>query len=154
MALSDFFIGKPGPGSISEALQLHLPVIVECNGKTLPQERYNAEWVAERGFGMVVDSFRKIAPRGREFDEGFRSAAIPAQCQGLFESSAVRGAGDSREVRRGRGNTGSLACAAMRPSAISQIGFERARLQPSRSGRLGMRALAPEGSEVCPFTVR
>lgn len=62
MALSDFFIGKPGPGSISEALQLHLPVIVECNGKTLPQERYNAEWVAERGFGMVVDSFRKIAP--------------------------------------------------------------------------------------------
>src|SRR5208282_6021378 len=27
MALSDFFIGKPGPGSISEALQFHLPVI-------------------------------------------------------------------------------------------------------------------------------
>ena len=42
MALADFFIGKPGPGSISEALQFHLPVIVECNSKTLPQERYNA----------------------------------------------------------------------------------------------------------------
>ena len=27
MSLSDFFIGKPGPGSISEALQFHLPVI-------------------------------------------------------------------------------------------------------------------------------
>jgi Glycosyltransferase family 28 C-terminal domain/Monogalactosyldiacylglycerol (MGDG) synthase len=39
MALADFFIGKPGPGSISEALQFHLPVIVECNSKTLPQER-------------------------------------------------------------------------------------------------------------------
>lgn len=61
MALSDFFIGKPGPGSISEALQLHLPVIVECNKKTLPQERYNAEWVAEKGFGIVIDSFEKIA---------------------------------------------------------------------------------------------
>jgi len=62
MALADFFVGKPGPGSISEALQFHLPVIVECNNKTLPQERYNAEWVAENGYGIVVDSFREIAP--------------------------------------------------------------------------------------------
>ena len=62
MALADFFIGKPGPGSISEALQFHLPVIVECNSKTLPQERYNAEWVAENGFGIVVPTFREIAP--------------------------------------------------------------------------------------------
>jgi 1,2-diacylglycerol 3-beta-galactosyltransferase len=60
MALSDFFIGKPGPGSISEALQMHLPVIIECNRKTLPQERYNAEWVAEKGFGIVVPNFRQI----------------------------------------------------------------------------------------------
>ena len=62
MALADFFIGKPGPGSISEALQLHLPVIVECNSRTMPQERYNAEWVTENGFGIVVRSFREIAP--------------------------------------------------------------------------------------------
>lgn len=62
MALADFFIGKPGPGSISEALQFHLPVIVECNAKTLPQERYNAEWVTGKGFGIVVRSFREIAP--------------------------------------------------------------------------------------------
>jgi len=62
MALADFFIGKPGPGSISEALQFHLPVIVERNSKTLPQERYNAEWVTEKGFGIVVSSFREIAP--------------------------------------------------------------------------------------------
>ena len=62
MALADFFIGKPGPGSISEALQFHLPVIVECNAKTLPQERYNAQWVTEKGFGIVVNSFKEIAP--------------------------------------------------------------------------------------------
>jgi Glycosyltransferase family 28 C-terminal domain len=62
IALADFFIGKPGPGSISEALQFHLPVIVECNAKTLPQERYNAEWLRENGFGIVVASFREIAP--------------------------------------------------------------------------------------------
>ena len=62
MALADFFIGKPGPGSISEALQIHLPVIVECNSRTLPQERYNAEWVTENGYGIVVPSFKQIAP--------------------------------------------------------------------------------------------
>jgi 1,2-diacylglycerol 3-beta-galactosyltransferase len=35
---------------------------VECNAKTLPQERYNADWVTEKGFGIVVNSFREIAP--------------------------------------------------------------------------------------------
>ncbi|PYV54850.1 MAG: galactosyldiacylglycerol synthase [Acidobacteria bacterium] len=60
MALSDFFIGKPGPGSISEALQFHLPVIVECNSRTLPQERYNAQWVTEKRVGIVLKSFRHV----------------------------------------------------------------------------------------------
>ena len=65
MSLADFFIGKPGPGSISEALQFHLPVIIERNGKTMPQERYNTEWVEERRLGIVLRSFREIA-RGVE----------------------------------------------------------------------------------------
>ena len=42
MHLADFFIGKPGPGSISEAIAMKLPVIVERNAWTLPQERYNS----------------------------------------------------------------------------------------------------------------
>ena len=61
MALSDFFIGKPGPGSISEALSKHLPVIIDCNAWTLPQERYNAQWVREKGVGIVVRSHRQVA---------------------------------------------------------------------------------------------
>ena len=60
MRLADFFIGKPGPGSISEALQMMLPVIVERNAWTLPQERYNVEWIQEQGVGVVVRSFREI----------------------------------------------------------------------------------------------
>jgi UDP-N-acetylglucosamine:LPS N-acetylglucosamine transferase len=59
MRMSDFFIGKPGPGSISEALEMGLPVIVDCNGRTIPQERYNAQWVAEGGYGIAVRNFRK-----------------------------------------------------------------------------------------------
>lgn len=62
MHLSDFFIGKPGPGSLSEALAKQLPVIVECNAWTLPQERYNARWVIERNVGLSLKSFREIVP--------------------------------------------------------------------------------------------
>jgi 1,2-diacylglycerol 3-beta-galactosyltransferase len=54
MLLSDFFIGKPGPGSVSEAVAMRLPVIVERNAWTLPQERYNAEWILEKQVGLVV----------------------------------------------------------------------------------------------------
>ncbi len=90
MALADFFIGKPGPGSISEALQFHLPVIVECNSKTLPQERYNAEWVTENGFGIVVPSFKKIAPAVQRLLDSatfnaFRMKANEYSNRALFE---------------------------------------------------------------------
>ena len=60
MALSDFLIGKPGPGSISEALAMRLPVIVERNRKTLAHERYNAEWILERQVGLVTGSFDRV----------------------------------------------------------------------------------------------
>jgi len=60
MHLSDFFIGKPGPGSISEAIAMKLPVILERSAWTLPQERYNADWVEERGVGVVLKNFRGI----------------------------------------------------------------------------------------------
>jgi hypothetical protein len=61
MAISDFFIGKPGPGSISEALQFNLPVILERNARTMPQERYNTDWVLENRVGIVLKNFSEIA---------------------------------------------------------------------------------------------
>jgi hypothetical protein len=60
MQLSDFLIGKPGPGSISEAVQMRLPVVVERNAWTLPQERYNADWVREQRIGIVLKDFRDV----------------------------------------------------------------------------------------------
>ncbi|MGH9744833.1 MAG: glycosyltransferase [Candidatus Acidiferrales bacterium] len=62
MQVADFFIGKPGPGSVSEALAMHLPVIVERNAWTLPQERYNADWVLEKEVGEVLNTFKEIVP--------------------------------------------------------------------------------------------
>ncbi len=94
MALADFFMGKPGPGSISEALQFHLPVIVECNSRTLPQERYNAEWVTENGFGIVVPSFKEIASaverllQSATFNE-FRRKADQYSNRALFEVPVI-----------------------------------------------------------------
>ena len=41
---------------------MKLPVIVECNAWTLPQERYNATWVTEKQVGTVLNSFDKIVP--------------------------------------------------------------------------------------------
>jgi UDP-N-acetylglucosamine:LPS N-acetylglucosamine transferase len=71
MRLADFFIGKPGPGSISEAVAMGLPVIVERNHWTLPQERYNAEWVEEQGVGIAVRRFK------REITEAVRKMLEP-----------------------------------------------------------------------------
>jgi len=62
MELSDFFIGKPGPGSISEALAKRLPVIVQRNAWTMAHERYNAEWIEAEGVGLVVRSFSRGLP--------------------------------------------------------------------------------------------
>ena len=62
MRAADFLIGKPGPGSIAEAMISSLPVIVECNASTLPQERYNTEWVREKQFGTVIKNFKGIVP--------------------------------------------------------------------------------------------
>jgi UDP-N-acetylglucosamine:LPS N-acetylglucosamine transferase len=63
MQIADFFIGKPGPGSISEAVAMGLPVLIERNSWTLPQERYNADWVREKGVGIAVGRFKlEIVP--------------------------------------------------------------------------------------------
>ena len=62
MRLADFFIGKPGPGSISEALQQGLPIVTVRNRWTMPQERYNTEWLVENRLGLVGSSMRRLRP--------------------------------------------------------------------------------------------
>lgn len=59
MEMADFFIGKPGPGSISEAIRKDMPVIIVCNKWTMIQERYNGEWITKNGLGIVLPSFAK-----------------------------------------------------------------------------------------------
>lgn len=56
MALADYFIGKPGPASLAEALHMGLPAITFLNAWTMPQERWNAGWIAAQRLGRVVRS--------------------------------------------------------------------------------------------------
>lgn len=70
MHISDFLIGKPGPGSLSEAMHMRLPAIVERNAWTLPQERYNANWLVENETGIVLSNFRDIGKAVRQLLAG------------------------------------------------------------------------------------
>ena len=88
MQLSDFFIGKPGPGSISEAVQQGLPVIVVHNTWTMPQERYNSEWVKENNAGIVLDSFKLVRSGVAEITqrlEEFRASISRIRNRAVFE---------------------------------------------------------------------
>lgn len=90
MRISDFLVGKPGPGSISEALHCGLPVITVRNAWTLPQERYNAEWLEEQGAGIVLKSYRHtgdaVARVIREDGlEPMKAAARRHQNRAVFE---------------------------------------------------------------------
>ena len=83
MQLADYFIGKPGPGSISEAVAMGLPVIVERNAWTLPQERYNTDWVREQKVGIVLKNFRGIARAVEELLEPSSYERLRAATQEL-----------------------------------------------------------------------
>jgi hypothetical protein len=90
MSLSDFLIGKPGPGSISEAIAMNIPVVVQRSAWTLPQERFNCDWVLEDRLGLVVSSFGEIAPAvERLLAPGqlgaYRSAAASIENRAVFE---------------------------------------------------------------------
>jgi UDP-N-acetylglucosamine:LPS N-acetylglucosamine transferase len=82
MHLADFFIGKAGPGSISEALAMKLPVIVERNAWTLAQERYNTDWIREKEVGVVLPSFREI-------EKGLHELLEPSRFQRFRENAAA-----------------------------------------------------------------
>jgi 1,2-diacylglycerol 3-beta-galactosyltransferase len=95
MDIADFFIGKPGPGSISEALCRKLPAIVERNAWTMAHERYNTEWVEELGAGIVVESFsRQLAGAIDRLLEPanfarYREHAAATQNRAVYEIPAI-----------------------------------------------------------------
>jgi hypothetical protein len=58
LKLGDFYIGRPGSTSLSEAVRCDLPTITFESALALPQHRYNAQWVRDNGLGLVLRSTR------------------------------------------------------------------------------------------------
>jgi UDP-N-acetylglucosamine:LPS N-acetylglucosamine transferase len=83
MYAADFLIGKPGPGSVAEAMVRRLPVILECNAWTLPQERYNTEWVKKKNVGIVLHNFREIVAGVKHILEPGRLAEFRRNTEAL-----------------------------------------------------------------------
>jgi 1,2-diacylglycerol 3-beta-galactosyltransferase len=61
LAAADVLVTKPGPGSLAEAFHQQVPVVVTSNGRTIPQERWNARFVEQKGLGLVVRSHTEAA---------------------------------------------------------------------------------------------
>jgi processive 1,2-diacylglycerol beta-glucosyltransferase len=60
MATADIFVTKPGPNSISEALQMNVPLIVATFGRTLSWEKFNITYVTKHSFGAVADTINEL----------------------------------------------------------------------------------------------
>jgi hypothetical protein len=88
MRLADFLIGKPGPGSLSEAVAMDLPVIVEANAWTMPQELYNVDWVREHGLGVLIRSLAQLPAAVAQISAElprFRARLAQMQNRAVFE---------------------------------------------------------------------
>ena len=116
MELADFFIGKPGPGSLSEAVQKNLPVIVERNAWTMPQERYNTVWVQEQQIGIVLRSFRSIRRAVAEMVaqlDAYRARVRLLENRAVFEIPDILAGilAQAQEPAQGPGHAGADASA-------------------------------------------
>jgi 1,2-diacylglycerol 3-beta-galactosyltransferase len=88
MRVADFFVGKPGPGSLSEALHCGLPVVTFGNAWTMPQERYNVRWVRDLGLGVAVGSVRALPQAVSEVVEhldAYRERVARLENRAVFE---------------------------------------------------------------------
>ena len=59
LGVSDVFIGKPGPGSVSEALAVGLALLLDRK-MVLPQERPQLHWLEQEGLGRGFADPREL----------------------------------------------------------------------------------------------
>jgi hypothetical protein len=90
LAASDLLVTKPGPGSLAEAFHQHVPVVVVRNVHTIPQERFNTDFVARHGLGTVVPHWRLIPAAVLHLARSpVERAAIRERISALPENRAV-----------------------------------------------------------------
>ncbi|MFA6527221.1 MAG: glycosyltransferase [Candidatus Babeliales bacterium] len=67
MAVSDLFITKPGPGSVNEAIQMKLPMIVDNTSPVMFWETPNIKMVEANGWGTSLSNFKDLEPKIKKF---------------------------------------------------------------------------------------
>lgn len=60
MSASDLLITKAGPGSINEAMNMNLPMLIDRTSKLLSWEKANIHFVERNNFGQAVKSFKQL----------------------------------------------------------------------------------------------
>jgi len=74
MAVSDVLISKTGPTSLCEAIQMRLPLILDCTSCLLDWEKLHPEFVKKHDLGIVLTSFKHLekALHKTIFDKEYR----------------------------------------------------------------------------------
>lgn len=67
MAISDLIITKPGPGTINEAIALHIPMLLDGTMTPLYWEKANMELVSRYGIGARIDKYQDTKNLLKEF---------------------------------------------------------------------------------------
>lgn len=92
MAISNLLIAKPGPTTVSEAMCMELPLLLDGTQECLPWERFNMHYVLRKGGGDVFkneeefsNNFKRQLFHKGTSEHGFRykSAAFPAKIRAV-----------------------------------------------------------------------
>lgn len=67
MAISDLIITKPGPGTINEAMALHVPVLLDGTMTPLYWEKANMDLVVHYGIGSRINKYKDTQEILKEF---------------------------------------------------------------------------------------
>jgi len=97
-------------------VQKNLPVIVERNAWTMPQERYNTVWVQEQQIGIVLRSFRSIRRAVAEMVaqlDAYRARVRLLENRAVFEIPDILAGilAQAQEPAQGPGQAGTDAAA-------------------------------------------
>ena len=98
LRLSDFLVGKPGPGTINEALVAGITPMVDAR-QALPQERYNLGWLKRHHKGLsfktlkelvsLIEAFERKTPDRKTPAAAGGSQAPPPENRAVFELPAI-----------------------------------------------------------------
>lgn len=87
MAVSQCYIGKAGPGTLSEAEKMNLPVITFKSLNKLRHESYNLKWLEETGRGRILNSVKSLPSALKKyfFNNAKKTSLAESDNEGVYE---------------------------------------------------------------------